>query len=506
MKFSPINDIVKLYTKSRFIGIQKFLDNPLDVQRDMLAKMVKSAASTEYGKQYGFKFIKTYEEFKRTVPIREYESLSPYIQRIRNGEQNVLWPTMIKWFSKSSGTTDNKSKFIPVSFESINDNHLKGGKDILSWYCHHYPESQIFTGKSLRLGGSSSVNSINHESYYGDLSAIIVENLPLWAEIRTTPNQRISLMPEWESKMEAMANATIKENVTSLVGVPSWMLVLSKHILKKTGAKTLKEVWPNLELYIHGGVSFKPYREEFSKLVGEGDMVYTETYNATEGFFAVQDSFPSKGMLLLLDHGIFYEFIPLDEFNGEESEAISLNEVDLGVTYAMVITTNSGLWRYSIGDTIRFVSLDPYRIEIVGRTKHFINAFGEELMIDNAITALERASKQTGANVKDYSAAPVYMSGVTAGGHEWIFEFNTAPNDIELFAKILDDTLKEVNSDYEAKRYKNMALHFPVIIEARSNVFYDWLMKKGKLGGQNKVPRLSNNRTILEELLELNAQ
>ena len=506
MPFSPINAIVKLYTKSRFRGIEHYLENPIEVQHDLLASMVKSAANTEYGKQFGFKFIKSYEEFKRTVPIREYESLSPYIQRIREGEQNVLWPTMIKWFSKSSGTTDSKSKFIPVSFESINENHLKGGKDILSWYCQSHPDSQLFTGKSLRLGGSSSVNSINHESYYGDLSAIIVENLPLWAEIRSVPNQRISLMPEWETKMEAIANATIDEDVTSLVGVPSWMMVLSKHILKKTGAKTLKEVWPNLELYIHGGVSFKPYRDEFSKLVGGDGIVYTETYNATEGFFAVQDSFPSKGMLLLLDHAVFYEFIPLDEFNGEESEAIPLEEVQLGKTYAMVITTKSGLWRYSIGDTVRFVSLDPFRIEIVGRTKHFINAFGEELMIDNAANALAEACKQTGANVKDYSAAPVYMQDDNAGGHEWIIEFNTPPESMQAFAEVLDNTLKAINSDYEAKRYKNMALHFPVIHQARPNVFYDWLKQKGKLGGQNKVPRLSNNRTILEELLSLNAQ
>jgi hypothetical protein len=491
--------------KMRFRHIDSYLYNGPEIQQSNLMKMVKYAKNTVYGKEFHFKDIKNYEDFKRQVPIREYEALAPYINRNRDGEQNVLWPTMIKWFSKSSGTTDSKSKFIPVSFESIKENHLRGGQDIFSWYCESHLDSQVFTGKSLRLGGSSSVNSINHESYYGDLSAIIVENLPLWAEIRSTPNQRISLLPEWEEKLEAMATATIQEDVTSLVGVPSWMLVLSKYILKKTGANNLKEVWPNLELYVHGGVSFVPYRNEFKKLVGPNEINYTETYNATEGFFAVQDQFPGQGMLLLIDHAIFYEFVPLNEYVGEGSKAISLGEVEIGETYAMIITTKSGLWRYSIGDTIRFVSKNPYRIEIVGRTKHFINAFGEELMIDNAASALARACNATGASIKDYSAAPIYMDGNKNGAHEWIIEFNNPPENLEVFGTVLDNALKEINSDYEAKRHKNIALGFPVIHQAKEKVFYTWLKSKGKLGGQNKVPRLSNNRQVLEELLEINA-
>ncbi len=506
MLFTPLNKIVIFFTQLRLKRMKRDLLNPIEIQQSLLKSLIKSGKTTVFGKKHKFKKIKNYNHFKANVPIREYESMSPFIQKTRKGKQNVIWPTMIKWFSKSSGTTDDKSKFIPVSFESLDENHMRSGKDALSWYCEQFPDSVIFAGKSLRLGGYTTANNINHESYFGDISAIIVENLPLWAEIRSTPNQRISLMPEWETKIEAIAEATINKDVTCLVGVPSWMLVLIRRVLKKTGAKELKEVWPNLELYIHGGVSFTPYRAEFEKLMGKGKIEYLETYNATEGFFAVQDCFPSKGLLLMVNHAIFYEFIAMDNFNGEDSTAIPLSDVKLGVTYAMVITTKSGLWRYSIGDTIKFVSLNPHRIEIVGRTKHFINAFGEELMIDNAANALAKACEKTGATIKDYSAAPIYMDDNNSGAHQWMIEFIEAPKSLQEFTEILDSTLQEVNTDYQAKRHKNMALGFPVVQVAKANLFFNWLKSKGKLGGQNKVPRLSNNRVIMDELLALNAK
>ena len=506
MLFTPLNKIVIFFTQLRLKRMRRDLENPTETQRILLRQMLKTAKRTTYGKKYKFKKIKNYQDFKARVPIREYESMSPFIQKTRDGKQNVIWPTMIKWFSKSSGTTDNKSKFIPVSFESLDENHMRSGKDSLSWYCEQFPDSIIFAGKSLRLGGYTTANNLNHESYFGDISAIIVENLPIWAEVRSTPNQRISLMPEWETKIEAIAKATIHKDITCLVGVPSWMLVLIRRVLEKTGAKELREVWPNLELYIHGGVSFTPYKTEFERLVGKGQIRYLETYNATEGFFAVQDCFPSQGMLLMIDHAIFYEFIPIDEFKGEASETIDLSEVKLGETYAMVITTKSGLWRYSIGDTIKFVSLKPHRIEIVGRTKHFINAFGEELMIDNAAKALAKACEKTGATINDYSAAPIYMDENKSGAHQWVIEFIKTPKNLKEFTVVLDQTLKEINSDYEAKRHKNMALGFPVIEVAKPNLFHHWLKSKGKLGGQNKVPRLSNNRVILDELLKLNEE
>ena len=506
MLFSPINKILIFFSQLRLLRMKRDLANPIETQQSLLKSIVKQGKGTIYGKKYKLKKVKTFNDFKSTIPLREYESMSPFIQRTRDGRQNVVWPTMIKWFSKSSGTTDNKSKFIPVSFESLDENHMRSGIDALSWYFEQHPGSMVFAGKSLRLGGYTTANNLNHESYFGDISAIIVENLPLWAEIRSTPNQSISLMPEWETKIEAIVKATVKEDVTCLVGVPSWMLVLVKRVLEKTGAKELKEVWPNLELYIHGGVSFTPYRAEFERLVGKGKMEYLETYNATEGFFAIQDCYPSQGMQLLTNHAIFYEFIKMAEFCGEDSETIELSEVELGVTYALVITTKSGLWRYSIGDTIKFVNLSPYRIEIVGRTKHFINAFGEELMIDNASKALAKACEKTGASIKDYSAAPIYMDETNSGAHEWMIEFDSPPDDLQKFTTVLDQTLQDVNTDYQAKRHKNMALGFPVIQVAKPNLFYNWLKNKGKLGGQNKIPRLSNNRIIIDELLELNAK
>ena len=401
--------------------------------------------------------------------------------------------------------TDAKSKFIPVSQEAIEDCHFKGGKDLLSIFCNNNPDTKVFSGMSLRLGGSTFVNDHKNQSFYGDVSAIIIENLPFWVEMRSTPNNKISLMDEWESKIEAIANTTINEDVSSLAGVPSWMLILARKVLEKTGSSNLQEVWPNLELYMHGGVNFSPYRKQFEEIVPSSNFSFLETYNASEGFFGIQDQANSEELLLMLDFGIFYEFIPMDDYAGEDSETISLDEVELGKNYAMVISTNGGLWRYILGDTVRFTSLSPYRVQVSGRTKHFINAFGEELIVENAEEGLAAACAATGAVIKEYSAAPVYITKNESGAHEWIIEFEKEPSSMDNFIETMDKKLKELNSDYEAKRHKDMALRSPIVHIARENLFYEWLKSKGKLGGQNKVPRLSNNRIYLEELLDLNS-
>lgn len=478
---------------------------PHETQRELLFNLLDKAKSTEWGRKYGFEDISTYEEFRERVPLHFYETIEPEVNRMRAGEQNIMWPGEIKWFAKSSGTTNSKSKFIPVTPEAIEENHFKGGKDLLSVYCNNNPETKVFSGMGLRLIGSTYVNNAENNSYYGDVSAIIVENLPIWVEMRSTPNNRISLMTEWEEKLEAIANTTIREDVSSLAGVPSWMLVLARKVLEKTGKDNLHEVWPNLELYLHGGVNFGPYRQQFEEILPKGKFNFVETYNASEGFLGIQDLPDSEELLLMLDYGIFYEFIPMSEFKGEDSKAIPLSEVKQGENYAMVISSNAGLWRYIIGDTVRFTSTSPYRIQVSGRTKHFINAFGEEVIIENAEAALEQACLATGASITDYTAAPVYMQDGESGAHEWLIEFSRAPKNPDTFAKVLDDTLKSLNSDYEAKRYKDMALKPPVINQAREALFYDWLKSKRKLGGQHKVPRLSNTRHHLEELLKLNS-
>jgi hypothetical protein len=483
--------------------MELFLLYPIDVQHELLNRLLYKARNTEVGKLYGFKEIKNYAQFSSKVPIQQYESVEPMIERTRRGEQNVFWPTPVKWFAKSSGTTNAKSKFIPVSDEALEDCHFKAGKDMLCLYFNNNPEAQLFTGKGLRLGGSSAVYEDNN-SYFGDLSAIIIENLPFWADFSSSPKLETALMDEWESKMAAIVDETINEDITSLVGVPSWMLVLLNNILKKSGKKNILEVWPNLEVYFHGGVNFNPYREQFKKLIPKKEFKYYETYNASEGFFAIQDLNNSFDLLLMLDYGIFYEFIPMKDFNGENSKAIDLSAVKLNVNYAMVITTNGGLWRYLIGDTVKFTSLDPYRIRITGRTKHFINVFGEELIIENTENALKQACLKTEAEVSDYTVAPIFMKDSSSGGHEWLIEFTKQPDCINYFTELLDNALKSINSDYEAKRYNNMTLSPPKINIAREGQFYDWLKRQGKLGGQHKIPRLSNSREHLEELLSLN--
>lgn len=501
-----INSLVTWLNFKRLYQIDLFKKFPFDVQRESLIKLVDKAKHTEYGRQYDFGSIKSIEDFQKRVPVQSYDGLKPYIERLLKGEQNILWPSEVRWFAKSSGTTSDKSKFIPVSSEALEDCHFRGGKDILALYTTNYPETGIFSGKGLTLGGSHQINKINNQSFFGDLSAILIENLPFWANFIKTPSQEIALLSEWEEKLEKISEATIKENVTSIAGVPSWTLVLIKYILEKTGKDNLLEVWPNLELFNHGGVSFEPYREQFKKLIPSEKMNYMETYNASEGFFAIQDYPTRKDMLLMLDYGIFYEFIPMDELEKEHPKAMHIGEVEQDKNYAVVISTNGGLWRYLIGDTIIFTSLYPHKIKISGRTKHFINAFGEEIIIENAEKALKEACENTGALIKDYTAAPIFMKDDQKGGHQWLIEFEKEPENPDQFNKILDLALQKVNSDYEAKRYKDITLDKPVLTIAKKNLFYTWLKSKGKVGGQNKVPRLANNREYMDELTALNQQ
>ena len=502
MPISLFHTVVSWILKKRKYQIDLFVKHPIEVQEEVLYDLLSEARGTSIGRQYDFGSIKSYEVFAERVPIRQYESIEPLIERNRRGEQNVFWPGKIQWFAKSSGTTNAKSKFIPVSDEALDDCHFKAGKDMLCLYINNNEDTEIFKGKGLRLGGSSAVYEDN-DTYFGDLSAIIIENMPFWADISSAPSQKTALMSEWETKMDAIVHETIQEDITSLAGVPSWMLVLLNRVLEVTGKQNLLQVWPNLEVYFHGGVNFKPYREQYEKLIPKKDFRYYETYNASEGFFAIQDQNDSDELLLMLDYGIFYEFIPMDRFEGEDSKAIPLEQVELGRNYALVISTNSGLWRYLIGDTVKFTNLKPYRIKITGRTKHHLNVFGEELMVENAEDALERTCKMTGSQIMEYTVAPVFMNGGRNGGHEWLIEFRKQPESMENFTRILDESLKEVNSDYEAKRYMDMTLRMPTVHVARDGLFYDWLKAKNKLGGQHKVPRLSNRRDYLEELMSL---
>ncbi len=496
-----LSSVFSWFIKQRIHQIELFIKYPHEVQEDLLRKLIAQSRYTEWGRQFDYTSILSAQQFKERVPLQDYESLKPYIFRLKNGEQNLLWPTEIKWFAKSSGTTNDKSKFIPVSPEALEDCHYKGGKDLLCIYFHNKPESELFNGKLLTMGGSQQINSLNNESYYGDLSAILIQNLPFWFEIFRTPGVDVALMVEWEDKIEKMARITMNENVTNLAGVPSWMLVLLNRVLELSGKQTLNEVWPNLELFVHGAVNFSPYREQFKRIIPKSSMYYLETYNASEGFFGIQDQRNSEEMLLMLDYGIYYEFIPMDEFGNAEQKTIGLHEVKLDVQYAIVITTNAGLWRYKIGDTILFTSLYPFRIRITGRTAHFINAFGEEMIIDNAEKALQESCSITGAVIREYTAAPVYFSAQTAGAHEWLVEFETEPNDMNQFVFLLDEALKKLNSDYEAKRYHDKVLRMPVLHKMPSGTFYNWLKSKDKIGGQYKVPRLSNNRKFVDDIL-----
>lgn len=502
MSIPLFNSIASWILKKRIHQIELFIKYPHEVQEELLHNLLSKAHQTEIGMRYGFESIKNYDDFKNQIPLSNYESIESQIKRCRQGTQNIFWPTPIKWFAKSSGTTNSKSKFIPVSAEALEDCHYKAGKDMLSLYFNNNEDSQLLTGKCLRLGGSSELYN-NNNSYFGDLSAIIIQNLPFWAELSSTPSNKTSLMAEWETKMKAIVEESIPEKVTSLAGIPSWMMVLLQNVLEETGQQTITDIWPNAEVYFHGGVSFKPYRELYNKLFPKNGFQFYEIYNASEGFFGIQDRNNSDELLLMLDYGIFYEFIPFHP-NSSDEKIIPLSEVEIGINYALIITTNAGLWRYQIGDTIRFTCLSPYRIKVTGRTKHHINAFGEELIIDNAEKALAKVCASTQSIISNYTAAPIFMKKSTKGAHEWIIEFEKAPVNLDEFSTMLDLAIQNENSDYEAKRYKNMTLQNLQIHKARKNLFYDWLRKKKKLGGQNKVPRLSNSRKLIEELLEMN--
>ena len=503
MPIPIVNSIATWFLKKRIHQIDLFLKYPIDVQEELLKGLINKAKHTEIGNQYDFNSIKTYTDFAERIPITTYEDNESSYERARKGESNIFWPTPIKWFAKSSGTTNAKSKFLPVSNESLEECHYAASKDLLCLYLNNNPDSELFLGKSLRLGGSKELYKENG-TVFGDLSAILIDNMPFWAEFSSTPSNEVSLMPDWETKMQAIVDETINENVTSLLGVPSWVLVLLNQVIESTGRNNLFEIWPNLEVYFHGGVSFDPYLEQYKKLLPKNNFLYYETYNASEGFFAIQDRNNSKELLLMLDYGIFYEFIPMNTYDSPKEIVIPLSDVELGKNYAIVITTNAGLWRYKIGDTIRFTSINPFRIKVTGRTKHHINVFGEELIIENAEAALRKAAKLTHSEIVDYTAGPIFMEGKEKGAHEWIIEFKKQPDDSATFNKLLDAFLQESNSDYEAKRYNNTTLKPPKIHTARKDLFKDWLKQNDKLGGQNKIPRLSNSREFLEKLLKNN--
>ena len=493
---------ISFLARLRYNRIHNWINHPAAAQREVLQSLISDAQYTVFGKQYNFAKMFTVKEFKERVPLSDYEQMSPYIERMMKGEENVLWNTPVSWFAKSSGTSNDKSKFIPVSEESLKENHFKASKDVLTKYYNNFPSSNLLTGKSLVVGGSHQISQLSEDIQCGDLSAVLMQNSPFWGQWLRTPELSIALLDEWENKIEQLAQATSVENVTMLAGVPTWTLLLLKRILEITQKQTIKEVWPNLELYINGGVSFVPYRKQFETIIGK-KINYLEIYNASEGFIAGQEKPDDDGMLLFTEHGIFYEFMPLEEYKKTNPKTISLKAVQLHKNYAIVISTTGGLWRYIIGDTVEFTSLNPYKIKITGRLKHYMNAFGEEVIVDNADVAIAAAALKTNAIVKDYTAAPIHFTANSNGAHEWLIEFDKAPENLSLFTKEMDATLKAVNSDYEAKRHKDIALRMPVVHAMKIGTFTEWLRSKGKVGGQHKVPRLSNDRKIVEEILAL---
>ena len=500
-----INSIVSWAFKKRIHQIELFLKYPHDVQNEVFKNLLRNGRDTEFGKKYGFSNIISPDDFANRIPVQSYEQLFPYIDRTMKGEKNLLWPSEVKWFAKSSGTTNARSKFIPVTSEALEDCHFKGGKDMLSIYVNNYPNTNLFNGKGLGIGGSHQINEYDptETSFYGDVSAVIMQNLPVWAQFIRTPSLDLALLDKWEEKIEKMAEVTSRENVTNLSGVPTWTILLIKKVVEITKSNNILEVWPNLEAFFHGAVAFKPYRNLFKELIPKKDMHYMETYNASEGFFGIQDHTQKDELLLMLDYGIYYEFIPVSELESENPRTLTLDQVKKGENYAMLITTNAGLWRYNIGDTIKFTSTAPYRIKISGRTKHFINAFGEEVIIENAETAISYACEHTGSIIDNFTAAPVYFEGNNKGCHEWIIEFSKEPDSLDRFRNLLDETLRNINSDYDAKRYKDMALQAPIVRIAPVGTFYEWMRKRGKLGGQNKVPRLSNNREYIDDIFAI---
>ena len=500
MKF--LSPTISRLARMRFWRVENWSRHPVAVQREVLQELVTAAQHTSFGKKHKFSTLFTLKEFKKMVPIHSYEDMKPYVERMMDGEENILWNTPINWFAKSSGTTSDKSKFIPISDESLQDNHFKASKDVLATYYNNFPGSDLLTGKSLVVGGSHQLNKMNEEIQYGDLSAVLMQNTPFWGQWLRTPELSIALLDEWEDKIEQLAAITAEENVTSLAGVPTWTLLLLKRILAIKGKTTIKEVWPNLELYITGGVSFVPYREQFDKIFG-AKINYLEIYNASEGFFAGQQCPDDDGMLLFTEHGIFYEFMPVDQYGQNNPQTVGLDKVAIGKNYALVISTTGGLWRYLVGDTIQFTSLHPYKIKVTGRLKHYMNAFGEEVIVDNSDNAIAIAAEKTGSIVNDYTAAPVFFSEHANGAHEWLIEFEKKPDNLQQFIIELDSALKNCNSDYEAKRHRDIALRLPIVHILPKGHFTKWLHSKNKVGGQHKVPRLSNERVILEEILSI---
>ncbi len=474
------------------------------LQHEVLKSLVERASDTEYGRNHVFKGIKGYEDFAKNVPVNTYEELKGDIDRMRHGERDILWPGKVKWYAKSSGTTNDKSKFIPVGKDGLQNIHYSGGTDAVALYLRNYSKSKLFDGKALILGGSHSPNYNLQGSLVGDLSAILIENINPLANLVRVPKKQTALLSDFEVKRDRIAQETLNKNVTNLSGVPSWMLSVLSRVMELSGKEHLEEVWQNIEVFFHGGVAFTPYRKQYEQLITKPDMRYMETYNASEGFFGLQDDPNDKSMLLMLDYDVFYEFIPMDEFGTENPTVVPLWGVETGRNYAMLISTSCGLWRYIIGDTVKFTSVNPYKFVITGRTKHFINAFGEELIVDNAEKGLAYACQQTGAQVLEYTAAPVFMDAKGKCRHQWVIEFSKEPENLEQFATLFDKRMQELNSDYEAKRYKDITLQHLEIVVARHDLFNDWLKMKGKLGGQHKVPRLSNSREIIDQLLKMN--
>jgi len=499
-----LNSFMIWIFKSRLGQIDNFKHNPITVQETIFKELLEAGKETEFGIIHGFADIKSYADFVSKVPIRNYDKFKPFIDKAMEGSENVIWNSEIEWFAKSSGTTASRSKYIPVTHESLEECHYKGGKDMVALYMDNYPDSRMFAGKTLTIGGTLENNPLNPlgNARAGDISAVIMENLPFWAYFVRTPSKETALMGEWEAKIEKMARETMDEDVTCMAGVPTWTIVLLQKVLELKKAKNITEVWPNLEIFFHGAVAFGPYRSLFKELIPSEKMRYMETYNASEGFFGIQDQKDSDELLLLLDYGIFYEFISMEEWDNENPEVISLSQVEVDKNYALVITTNGGLWRYKIGDTVKFTSTSPYRFRISGRTRHFLNAFGEEVIVENAEKAIQFAAEQTNARIANFTAAPIYFDGSgSKGAHEWIVEFQKSPSDPRKFDRLLDEHLREINSDYDAKRHKGLALREPIIHHAPHGLFEKWMRNRGKLGGQHKVPRLSNSREYLDEIL-----
>jgi GH3 auxin-responsive promoter family protein len=494
----------KLYFQTRRRELERYINKGEEMQHEILQYLVKRGKDTEYGRKYLFSTINNYNDFAQNIPLNTYEELKGYIDRMRHGERNILWPGQVKWYAKSSGTTNDKSKFIPITHEGLQNVHYQGGKDVLAYYLSNNPNSKLFSGKGLILGGSHSPNYNLSNSLVGDLSAILIENINPLANLVRVPSKEVALLSDFEVKRDRMAKEVISQNVTNISGVPSWMLSVLLRVMELSGKKHLQEVWQNLEVFFHGGISFTPYREQYEQLISKQDMQYMETYNASEGFFGIQDDPNDKSMSLMLDYGVYYEFLPMDEFESEKPNIVPLEGVEVGRNYAIIISTVCGLWRYEIGDTIQFTSVRPYKFVITGRTKYFINAFGEELIMDNAEKGIEAACKATGAQISDYTAAPIFMDSNAKCRHQWLIEFTKMPDSISDFERILDSKLQEINSDYEAKRFHDVTLQQLEVVVARKNLFNDWLKLKGKLGGQHKIPRLSNSRKNIDQMLAMN--